>query len=366
MSQRSFLSIEAIDECQGHYIVPFRRGHRIERPEWHVTGKYRILEHLGCGMYGQVVRAQLASDLSKTVVIKRTNDLSKYGPSEAKCALREIAIMRRLDHPNVVKVLDILEPEEGSPRASDAALAGVLEPSHMFKNIYIVLEDGGVDLKSFLKEQTDALTQPQIQHISRQICASVSYLHSCRVVHRDIKPANILIQNNKKSSSYLHVRIADFGLSRAVELPPGSEIPPPFCAATIPSVSTACPLPIRKSQSEANFLARGIPESEFRTVAGEEGMHACLQMGLQSVALDDAPDDDFQTNGRVPMYSQAILALLHECNTALHSYAQMTAHVVSRPYRAPEAVLCAGNYSQVSASAVPHFVILSFDTTSLL
>jgi serine/threonine protein kinase len=85
----------------------------MEEQEWKVTSKYRIVSYVGSGVYGQVVRARLSSDLSKTVVIKRTSDVFRWGPGFAKYALREIAIMRRLNHPNIVKILDILKPEEG-------------------------------------------------------------------------------------------------------------------------------------------------------------------------------------------------------------------------------------------------------------
>jgi serine/threonine protein kinase len=86
----------------------------MEEQVWSVTSKYRIVSYVGSGVYGQVVRARLSSDLSKTVVIKRTSDVFRWGPGFAKYALREIAIMRRLNHPNVVKILDILKPEEGA------------------------------------------------------------------------------------------------------------------------------------------------------------------------------------------------------------------------------------------------------------
>jgi len=353
------LTVSTVDDSQGQYIVPHmvhrRHGSSMLRPEWNVTSKYRIKEHVGSGAYGQVARAQLTSDLSKTVVIKRTSDVFNH-PSLAKRTLREIAIMRRLDHPNIVKVLDILEPEEGSPSAAcDAARAVAPGSNLMFKDLYVVLEDGGVDLKTFFDLQTERLGLEQIQHIARQICAAMSYLHSCRVVHRDLKPANILIDHRRDSPTYLHVRIADFGLSRAVELPPGAPSPPP--------PSPSAPFRFRKSNSEADFLSQ-ISECEFRTVFGEDGDHACVELGMQHMSLAD----DFQRKGGEPMYahcftrarrrgkhrvrhasitpSHASFALTH----VPHRYAQMTAHVVTRPYRAPEAVLCAGNYSQVSIS----------------
>ena len=170
------------------------------------------------------------------------------------------------------------------------------DPSTKSCNVYAVLEDGGVDLKTFFERQTDALTNEQIRLISRQICAAMAYLHSCRVVHRDIKPQNILIDDRPESPTYLHVRIADFGLSRAVELPPDTT------AENVMSVILHAA--IRKSQSEANFLA-GISNCEFRTVFGEDGDHACVELGLERLALAD----DFQRNGSEPMCVHMLRAL---------------------------------------------------------
>jgi mitogen-activated protein kinase 1/3 len=221
------------------------------------------------------------------VVIKRSSDVFKCEPSFAKCALREIAIMRRLRHPNIVQILDVLQPEGSSPMAASALQALAADSPDaclVFTDLYIVLEDGGIDLKTFFQRQMEPLTIHQIRHISRQICAAMAYLHSCRVVHRDLKPANILIDPNPASPTYLHVRIADFGLSRAVELPADSQIPAPSAAAA--SSSPPSPRPFRKSQSELNLLA-AFSDAEFRTVAGEDGWHACMEMGLQSLTLGD-------------------------------------------------------------------------------
>ena len=96
-----------------------------------------------------------------------------------------------------------------------------------------------MDLSRYFHETSHAThTVRDIKFISKQLCSAMSYLHSCRVVHRDLKPNNVLIDPRT-----LQVRIADFGLCRSFELPPGTGF-----ADVMPET-----IPIRKSHSEMNF-----------------------------------------------------------------------------------------------------------------
>ena len=197
MSQR----VTPIDEARGLYEVYTCAG----PPVWNVTRRFGITEYVGGGSYGQVCRGFDRDNANAPVVIKRIPDVFKTS-EDALRILREVAILRRLDHPNIVKVVDILEPEPNTDSRSSCMIP--------FRVLYVVFEDGGVDLKIWLEQKPRPhLDADTVRSLMKQMVGAVGYLHRCRVVHRDIKPANILID-----PVTLTLRIADFGLSRVIEV----------------------------------------------------------------------------------------------------------------------------------------------------
>ena len=100
--------------------------------------------------------------------------------------------MRRLNHPCIVKIFDILEPEDRKN----------------FKEIFLVLELADSDLKKVLN--SISLDIQHIKTIVYNILVGIKYMHSASVLHRDLKPANILLNED------CSIKICDFGLSRCV------------------------------------------------------------------------------------------------------------------------------------------------------
>ena len=143
------------------------------------------------------------------VVIKRISDVFQTS-EDALRILREVAILRRLDHPNIIKVIDIIEPEPNTNPATSH--------THPFHVLYVVFQDGGIDLKMWMDRLTGRLSADVVRSLMKQMVGAVGYLHRCRVVHRDIKPANILIDPHT-----LTLRVADFGLSRVIEVSEAEE-----------------------------------------------------------------------------------------------------------------------------------------------
>ena len=101
--------------------------------------------------------------------------------------------MRKLNHNSVVKIIEILEPED----------------INNFQALYIVMEYMQSDLKKLIRSSL-YLELYHIQKIMYNLIVAVKYLHDSQVLHRDIKPANVLINED------CSIKICDFGLARSI------------------------------------------------------------------------------------------------------------------------------------------------------
>jgi serine/threonine protein kinase len=109
-----------------------------------------------------------------------------------KRTLRELRILRLLNHENVVKLITIQKPEEETK----------------FDEIYAVFEVMETDLGSIIKSTQD-LSIAHVQFFLYQVLRGMKYVHSAGILHRDLKPRNLLVNSN------WDLKICDFGLARA-------------------------------------------------------------------------------------------------------------------------------------------------------
>lgn len=142
---------------------------------------YEIIRQLGRGSFATVYLAK-DKKLEFRVAIK---SYEKATPQVVRNVHNEIKVLRSLDHPNIVKLLDVRQESN---------------------SIHLVLEyvQGG-SLENFVKTRNVDLQESN--KIFKQILSTVQYCHSLGVVHRDLKPSNILIDASKK------VKIIDFGFA---------------------------------------------------------------------------------------------------------------------------------------------------------
>ena len=155
-----------------------------QRPE---IGDYYVLSSLGSGSYGKVKMAEhkLTGQLVAIKIVKKSAIESR--PDMEIKIRREISLMRLLDHPHLMKLIDICE----SPR-----------------HLYIILEYAAHgELFDFLVDRGSLSVELAIK-LFRQIIYGLEFLHAHSICHRDIKPENILLDEHD------NIKIADFGFAR--------------------------------------------------------------------------------------------------------------------------------------------------------
>ncbi|KAK4487136.1 hypothetical protein RD792_006451, partial [Penstemon davidsonii] len=157
--------------------------------EYGDASRYKIQEVIGKGSYG-VVCSAIDTHTGEKVAIKKIHDIFEH-ISDAARILREIKLLRLLQHPDIVEIKHIMLP-----------------PSRReFKDIYVVFELMESDLHQVIKANDD-LTREHYQFFLYQLLRALKYIHTANVYHRDLKPKNILANANCK------LKICDFGLAR--------------------------------------------------------------------------------------------------------------------------------------------------------
>lgn len=152
--------------------------------------KYAFGSVLGSGSYAIVKEATFLPNRSKFAI--KTYEKSKLlDPQKKRNLTREIKIMKRLDHPNIIKFNEAID----SP-----------------KQIHIVMEYiNGFSLHNYIKRRPSRIVpESEARRIFGQILNAIEYCHSLEITHRDLKLENILLDNS------LNVKVIDFGFSTLV------------------------------------------------------------------------------------------------------------------------------------------------------
>lgn len=152
-------------------------------------GRYRVERVLGTGAMANVLLAHDA-ELGREVAVKLLNEGLAADPNFRARFAREARVAAGLSHPNVVTVFDVGE-DDGRP--------------------FIVMElVSGRTLEERLRSD-GALGASDVLAIARQVCDGLEHAHANGLVHRDLKPGNLIERDDGT------VKIADFGIARAVE-----------------------------------------------------------------------------------------------------------------------------------------------------
>jgi cyclin-dependent kinase 1 len=154
---------------------------------------YVKIEKIGEGTYGVVYKGK--NKITNQLVALKKIRLENDEEGVPSTAIREISLLRELQHPNIVSLMDVLMQEN---------------------KLYLVFEFLSMDLKKYMETVVPAntLLDPQlVKSYLFQITQGILYCHKRRTMHRDLKPQNLLIDHNGV------IKLADFGLARAFGIP---------------------------------------------------------------------------------------------------------------------------------------------------
>ncbi|XP_057303298.1 cyclin-dependent kinase 9-like [Hydractinia symbiolongicarpus] len=170
---------------------------KMEFPFCDEVGKYEKLTKVGQGTFGEVFKARNRKTRQIVALKKILMENEKEGFPIT--ALREIKILKLLQHENIVCLLEICRT-----KASDY--------NRQRASIYLVFEFCEHDLAGLLCNQQVRFSLGEIKKTMQMLCNALYFIHFNKILHRDMKAANVLITKAGV------LKLADFGLARGIYL----------------------------------------------------------------------------------------------------------------------------------------------------
>ncbi|KXN85362.1 hypothetical protein AN958_11462 [Leucoagaricus sp. SymC.cos] len=208
---------------------------------------------IGKGRHGEVYLCHLEEEMDKKVaikVVKRSNPRDKikllrrnYQQSETTFGTerpwpmnstensirKEIAIMRKCRHPNIVRLLEVID----DPRQ---------------EKIFMIMEYcSGGPVQWATESREPILRLEQIRRIMRDVVVGLEYLHSLGIIHRDIKPSNLLYSQDRTIVKIIDLGVSHYNSHRSI---------PQFASRSTPEDVSLFPVgDLQRTLGTPNFLA---------------------------------------------------------------------------------------------------------------
>lgn len=243
---------------------------------------YKLIKQLGCGAYSTVWEA-IHVPTNTPVAIKKEVDVFQ-NLVDCKRILREVMLLRKLQHPNVVRILDFFVDHHKSN----------------FTSLYLVLELADASIND-LANSPIFISEGQVKKIFYTMLLGLKYIESAGVLHRDLKPANVLIYEDCSS------KICDFGLSRT-------------------ALEISCPLALHRMMLKKSKEEQGEGKVEGVKKGGSK---------KGSPTKAESPVEEVKSIKR---------HMLKKPPEKKDHKKRLSNHVVTRWYRAPEVVLLQKDY----------------------
>ena len=200
-NNRKFFSQEFYDSTTKNYASnqyfnnqTFNSGRIILNQDVIVSGEvgdpskvYQKIKQIGEGSFGKVWLVRNVY-LQKNFAMKSIPKRNKIDESQI---INEINILRALDHPKIMKILDFFITE----------------------NYYYIITDYCPGGELYKEINNTKFKEPQAAYIIYQLLMIINYCHKMRIIHRDLKPENIMI-DERKPNNFLSVKLIDFGTAK--------------------------------------------------------------------------------------------------------------------------------------------------------
>ncbi|KAH6798410.1 Protein kinase superfamily protein [Perilla frutescens var. frutescens] len=159
---------------------------------YYAVGDYVVGKQIGAGSFSTVWHAR--HRVHGTEVAIKEIATARLNPKLQESLKSEIFILKRINHPNIIRLHDMIE-----------------EPG----KIYIVLEycKGG-DLSMYIQQRQGKVSEATAKHFMQQLAEGLKVLRENNLIHRDLKPQNLLLSINDDNST---LKIADFGFARSLQ-----------------------------------------------------------------------------------------------------------------------------------------------------
>ncbi|KAJ6403733.1 hypothetical protein OIU84_012021 [Salix udensis] len=151
--------------------------------------RYKMLEEIGDGTCGCVFKA-INIETYEIVAVKKMK--RKFYFWEDCMNLREVKALRKLNHPNIVKLKEVVRENN---------------------ELFFIFEHMECNLYQIMREQQRPFSEEEIRNFMSQVLQGLTHMHTNGYFHRDLKPENVLVTKDV-------LKIADFGLAREVSSAP--------------------------------------------------------------------------------------------------------------------------------------------------
>jgi cyclin-dependent kinase len=145
---------------------------------------------IGQGTYGVVYKAQ--NTQNKEIIAVKRIKISTNEEGLPSTAIREIALLKELNHCNIIKLYDVL---------------------HSQHCLTLIFEYCDWDLHRYMELENFRLSRSEIVLFIQQLLLGLECLYANHIIHRDVKPQNLLVNRRKE------LKLADFGLARSTFIP---------------------------------------------------------------------------------------------------------------------------------------------------